>query len=87
MDKQGTMYAPTSVSLDTGAFIETGCPIHFEVNENDTFVQFVDTNTTLLLTFTDHALLDTTLVMARAVRAMLLARGLPFPEEFGGEPT
>lgn len=64
--------------------VET-CRVQFEVFEDTTLVELDDTVTDLHLTFTDQALINATLVMCGAVRAMLRARGLPLPKELGHE--
>lgn len=85
IDVTGTLYAPTSISLDGSAFIADACPMYFETTEEDTSIMLGDTNTTLHLLFSDQALINLTRLANRAVCAMLRTRGIPVPEWVGQE--
>ena len=74
IDDEGTLYAPTSVSLDAGAFIEDTCPMHFTVTDEGTYIELGDTNTTLNLAFSDKALINIARLALQAVRALVRTR-------------
>ena len=77
--------APLSSNL--GIYVEEYCRVTFDVYDETTDVSFEDGVTSLSLTFTDQALIKSTMMLCQAVRAMLRARGLPIPEELGREST
>lgn len=74
IDGKGTLYAPTSLSLDSGAFIEDTCPMDFEVTDEGTYFLLGDTNSTLSVAFSDLALCNIARLAIHALRAMLRVR-------------
>jgi hypothetical protein len=42
-DEQGTMYAPTSLSMESGVYIADDCAMHYELSAEDTYLVFGDT--------------------------------------------
>lgn len=87
-ESPGGWVAPDApISSVIGVNIEETCRIEFELLDDATLVEWDDMVTNLAVTFTDQALIKSTLVLCRAVRVMLRARGLPIPEELGREST
>jgi hypothetical protein len=84
-DGNSTMYAPTSLALDTSAAIEDNCPMQYSVGETGNFINLGAGNAGMALTFTDQSLLDFTKITMRASREMLRNSGQPAPDWLGYE--
>ncbi|HYS34147.1 MAG TPA: hypothetical protein VEO01_00725, partial [Pseudonocardiaceae bacterium] len=78
-DGQGTMYAPTSLSMENSVYIADACPMHYELSAEDTYLVFGDTNLELSLMVSDRALVEIVRMAIRALDAMVNARGNPVP--------
>jgi hypothetical protein len=75
----GARYAPTQVSVEAGAFIEDGCPIHYEIEASVTWIVLGDTNAAFNLQLSDRALINLATVTNRAAHALLRDRGKAIP--------
>ncbi|HYS35327.1 MAG TPA: hypothetical protein VEO01_06765 [Pseudonocardiaceae bacterium] len=78
-DQHGTMYAPTSLSMVSSVYIVDTCPMRYEVDKEDTYLVFGDTNLELSLLVSDEALLNLVRLATRALREVIHARGNPNP--------
>ncbi|SRR6266702_2110483 len=84
-DDHGTMYAPTSLSMENSVYIADACPMRYELDKEDTYLIFGDTNLELSLMVSDMALVNLVRMATKAVRAMIHARGNPVPDLAGCE--
>jgi len=87
IDDQGTMYVPTSLSVEGLFYVDDACPMGYRVVAEDTYLEFGAANLALSMMCSDRALIDITHLVTCAVRAMLHARGLPATDPIiGREP-
>jgi hypothetical protein len=77
IDEQGTMYVPTSLSVEGLFYVDDACPMRYDVVNEDTYLEFGAANLALSLMCSDQALIDIAHLANGAVRAMLHARGMP----------
>lgn len=58
IDDQGTMYAPTSLSVEGLFYGDDACPMRYHVVKENTYLEFGAANLALSLMCTDQALID-----------------------------
>jgi hypothetical protein len=85
-DQHGTMYAPTSLSMVSSVYIVDTCPMRYEMDKEDTYLVFGDTNLELSLMVSDTALLNLVRMVTRALREVIHTRGHPQPDLASREP-
>jgi hypothetical protein len=87
IDDQGTMYAPTSLSVEGLFYVDDACPMRFDVVAEDTYLEFGAANLALSLMCSDQALINLARLANKAVRKMVHTRGMPLPDPIiGREP-
>ena len=86
---QGTIYAPTSISLHVEAIVRDTGPMCFDVTDEGTYISFLDPTIRLCVAFGDRALLDLATLLNRAAarvmqhghgKSIATAPGTAFPE-------
>lgn len=83
LDNEGTLYAPTILSWEAGLFVEDACPMGYQIEDTQTWIEVGDTNTILNLQLTDRALVNLATLTNQAAQAMLHQRGARIPDPNG----
>jgi hypothetical protein len=87
IDEQGTMYAPTSLSVEGRFYLDDACPMRYDVVTEDTYLEFGAAHLELSLMCSDQALINLARLANKAVRKMVHKRGMPLPDPIiGREP-
>lgn len=72
--ERGVASAMSSISLDTGVFIDDNCGMHFETTPDGTYLVFGDASSTLCVGLSDRALTNLALLGVQAFLAVVEAK-------------